>query len=51
MRWEYRVVADPRKNANALVLNELGADGWELVQVHRLSEHGGFIYYVKRPAS
>lgn len=55
-RWEYRAVKPPRSETKkevedpASMLNELGADGWELVTT--LDYVGGGTKYlvVKRPA-
>ncbi|WP_326646031.1 DUF4177 domain-containing protein [Streptosporangium sp. NBC_01755] len=44
-RWEYLA----RGNCSADELNELGADGWELVSAAYNSDRSGFAFYFKRP--
>jgi len=56
MKWEYRVELllddnpDP-KGPPDKELNELGAEGWELVSVVEVAVHGGhnLRFYFKRP--
>jgi hypothetical protein len=42
--WEYKEV-----HSSAATLNELGAQGWELVTVTTPEHQSGAIYYLKRP--
>lgn len=51
MRWEYMVVS----SAHGMLtgrdgLNEIGKDGWELVQILQVNNGSiGSLYYYKRP--
>ncbi len=47
MRWEYLTTPLIIHNTTA-ILNNFGADGWELVQVVQGPE-GGLVAYLKRP--
>jgi len=59
MKWEYKTskVWTETNNISESELNKFGADGWELVAVHRIEvnklDHGlrgkaGYVYYFKR---
>ena len=45
--WEYRVEQTEEPVLQAAMLNKLGAEGWELVEVFR-STGSPVIYYFKR---
>jgi hypothetical protein len=47
--WEYRLVFIPEKDFGKTqgILNEQGADGWELVQKETWGQSGN-LYYMKR---
>lgn len=49
--WEYEMVADRGRlgRVDQVKLNELGAQGWELVTVFRENQEAHMIYYFKRP--
>jgi hypothetical protein len=50
--WEYKVVNREARDLDAALLNELGADGWELVAVASDSDDRGRLFvtaYFKRP--
>jgi hypothetical protein len=53
MKWEYRVVAYPLKNAteSEKVLNEMGRDGWELVAIVTREQKNFDDAVFKRPAA
>ena len=46
-QWEYQVAPIPLHN-EALMLNNFGQDGWELVEIIR-NEQGGLVAFLKRP--
>jgi hypothetical protein len=46
-KWQYQVAPIPLHN-EALMLNNFGADGWELVAIHTNAQ-GGLIAFLKRP--
>ena len=46
-KWEYQVAPIPLYN-EALMLNNFGEDGWELVFIDK-NENGGMIAFLKRP--
>lgn len=50
-RWEYKIllISDTQAHLSEKILNEQGAEGWELVQFLKpdSSPHGG-TYYLKR---
>lgn len=48
MKWEYKVLASEDATPSKF-LNELGADGWELVSVIQYSNCHSFRFYFKRP--
>ena len=48
-KWEYQVAPIPLHN-EALMLNNFGQDGWELVAIHR-NDQGGLVAFLKRPGS
>jgi hypothetical protein len=45
-RWEYRI-----EYGGQNLLNNVGAEGWELVDVVALPHDGGVAHYLKRPKS
>ena len=45
--WEYQVAPIPLHN-EALMLNNFGQDGWELVAIHTNAQ-GGLVAFLKRP--
>ena len=45
--WEYQVAQIPLHN-EALMLNNFGQDGWELVSIIR-NDQGGLVAFLKRP--
>jgi len=47
-KWEYQVAPIPLHN-EALMLNNFGQDGWELVAI-QTNAQGGLIAFLKRPA-
>jgi hypothetical protein len=47
-RWEYRVVDMDIREPSEPVLQQLGAEGWELVAVHFFERHKAL--YMKRSA-
>lgn len=47
--WEYFITPLPL-HTPGVILNKLGAQGWELVQVV-LNEQGGTVAYLKRPVA
>ena len=47
-KWEYQVAPIPLHN-EALMLNNFGGDGWELVEILR-NEQGGLVAFLKRPS-
>ncbi len=47
-RWEYWTVETGRI-MNPDVLNDLGGQGWELVNL-AITPRGGYVYIFKRPA-
>ncbi|MBE7324023.1 hypothetical protein IEQ44_05085 [Nocardioides sp. Y6] len=46
-KWQYQVAPIPLHN-EALMLNNFGADGWELVAIHTNAQ-GGLVAFLKRP--
>lgn len=46
--WEYQVAPIPLHN-EALMLNNFGQDGWELVTIQS-NPQGGLVAFLKRPA-
>lgn len=52
IRWEYKRVIwkqyDPEEHMREAALNELGAEGWELV-VYKIRDHSS-VLYLKRSA-
>ena len=48
-KWEYQVAPIPLHN-EALMLNNFGQDGWELVAIHR-NDQGGLVAFLKRPGA
>ena len=48
IQWEYQVAPIPLHN-EALMLNNFGQDGWELVTI-QTSAQGGLVAFLKRPA-
>ena len=46
-QWEYQVAPIPLHN-EALMLNNFGQDGWELVAIHTNAQ-GGLVAFLKRP--
>ena len=46
-KWEYQVAPIPLHN-EALMLNNFGQDGWELVTI-QTNAQGGLIAFLKRP--
>ncbi len=48
MKWEYQVAPIPLHN-EALMLNNFGQDGWELVAI-QTNAQGGLVAFLKRPA-
>ena len=44
--WEYQVAPIPLHN-EALMLNNFGQDGWELVAIHTNAQ-GGLVAFLKR---
>jgi hypothetical protein len=46
--WEYQVAPIPLHN-EALMLNNFGQDGWELVTI-QTNAQGGLIAFLKRPS-
>lgn len=47
MSYQYRVIYQHSHNDDRLVLNDAGADGWELVSVYA-GGYGGRCLYLKR---
>ena len=47
-QWEYQVAPIPLHN-EALMLNNFGQDGWELVAIHTNAQ-GGLVAFLKRPS-
>ena len=47
VKWQYQVAPIPLHN-EALMLNNFGSDGWELVAIHTNAQ-GGLIAFLKRP--
>ena len=48
--WEYKQTTSFAKNFPEEELNRVGADGWELVHVHRERDSGYYtLYTFKRP--
>ena len=47
--WEYQVAPIPLHN-EALMLNNFGQDGWELVAIHTNAQ-GGLVAFLKRTKS
>ena len=47
-KWEYQVAPIPLHN-EALMLNNFGADGWELVQIAPGMNPENLVGYFKRP--
>ena len=45
-KWEYQVAPIPLHN-EALMLNNFGQDGWELVAIHTNAQ-GGLVAFLKR---
>jgi hypothetical protein len=45
--WEYQVAPIPLHN-EALMLNNFGQDGWELVSITH-NDQGGMVAFLKRP--
>ncbi len=48
-KWEYQVAPIPLHN-EALMLNNFGQDGWELVAI-QTNAQGGLVAFLKRPAA
>ena len=48
-QWEYQVAPIPLHN-EALMLNNFGQDGWELVAIHTNAQ-GGLVAFLKRPST
>ena len=46
-KWEYQVAPIPLHN-EALMLNNFGQDGWELVAI-QTNAQGGLVAFLKRP--
>lgn len=46
-QWEYSVAPIPLHN-EALMLNNFGQDGWELVAIDK-NDMGGLVAFLKRP--
>ena len=46
-KWEYSVAPIPLHN-EALMLNNFGEDGWELVHISK-NDQGGMVAFLKRP--
>lgn len=46
-KWEYQVAPIPLHN-EAMMLNNFGQDGWELVQL-QVNDQGGTVAFFKRP--
>jgi hypothetical protein len=55
VRWEYRILEPPRESTQkeasdpTIALNELGADGWELVDTIDYTGGGTKFLVFKRP--
>ena len=46
-KWDYQVAPIPLHN-EAMMLNNFGQDGWELVAIHTNAQ-GGLVAFLKRP--